>query len=177
MHFQEKHSFARPGLALGALVFALAILLSFGLIVERSQGSTGGIGSTSLADAHSKKKAKKGKRGEKGKGGRRAGKAKRAKRARRRARVAAKYARLWSHVSRRNKRWARRTAECESGGDPKAIGYHGRYRGAFQFMRSTWRTSPKSPGGDPARHTFKTQAYVAVRLKMRDGAHHWPVCG
>jgi hypothetical protein len=51
------------------------------------------------------------------------------------------------------------------------------YRGAFQFMKATWRTSPKSPGGDPIRYSYRTQAVVAVMLKRRDGAGHWPVCG
>ena len=92
-------------------------------------------------------------------------------------RYVAKYARLWDGVSRRERRWARRTSECESGGDPKAIGGGGLYRGAFQFMRSTWKSSPKSPGGDPIDHPYRTQAVVAVMLKRRDGAGHWPVCG
>lgn len=89
----------------------------------------------------------------------------------------AKYKRLWKKVSRRNKRWARRTSDCESGRNPKAIGGGGLYRGAFQFMRSTWRNSPKSPGGDPIRYSYRTQAVVAVALKRRDGAGHWPHCG
>ena len=88
-----------------------------------------------------------------------------------------RYSRIWDRVSRRNKRWASRTARCESGKDPNAIGGGGRYRGAFQFMKSTWRTSPKSPGGDPIDYSYKTQAVVAVKLKKRDGAGHWPVCG
>ena len=80
-----------------------------------------------------------------------------------------KYERLWDKVSTRDKRWAKKTAECESGGDPKAIGGGGMYRGAFQFLKSTWRTSPKSPGGDPIDYSYKTQAVVAVELKHRDG--------
>jgi hypothetical protein len=54
-------------------------------------------------------------------------------------------------VSKKNKRWAKRVARCESGGNPNAVGGGGAYRGAFQFMRSTWRTAPRSPGGDPDR--------------------------
>jgi hypothetical protein len=88
-----------------------------------------------------------------------------------------KYDRLWERVSVRDRRWAKQTAECESGGDPRAIGGGGRYRGAFQFMRSTWKSAPKSPGGDPIRFSYRTQAVVAVALKRRDGAGHWPVCG
>jgi Transglycosylase-like domain len=90
---------------------------------------------------------------------------------------AAKYVRLWDKVSRRERRWARSTAECESGRDPNAIGGGGKYRGAFQFLKSTWRRSPKSPGGDPIDYPYRTQAVVAVALKNRDGAHHWPNCG
>jgi len=80
-------------------------------------------------------------------------------------------------VSKKNKRWAKRVARCESGGDPNAIGGGGTYRGAFQFMRSTWRTSPRSPGGDPIDYSYKTQAFVAVRLRMRSGRSPWPACG
>ena len=88
-----------------------------------------------------------------------------------------RYASIWEGYNQRTKRWARRTSECESGGDPDAIGGGGEYRGAFQFTRPTWRNAPKSPGGDPIRYRWKTQAVVAVSLKRRDGAQHWPVCG
>lgn len=88
-----------------------------------------------------------------------------------------RYDRIWDRTSRSQKRWARRTARCESGKDPNAIGGGGKYRGAFQFLRSTWRSSPKSPGGDPIKYNYKTQAVVAVKLKQRDGAGHWPNCG
>jgi hypothetical protein len=87
------------------------------------------------------------------------------------------YAQIWNSTSRADRRWAKRTSMCESGGDPKAIGGGGLYRGAFQFMKATWRTSPKSPGGDPIRYTYRTQAVIAILLKKRDGADHWPVCG
>ena len=88
-----------------------------------------------------------------------------------------RYLRIWDRTSRRERRWARRTAECESGKDPDAIGGGGQYRGAFQFLKSTWRAAPKSPGGDPVRYSYRTQAVVAIALKRRDGAGHWPVCG
>ena len=91
--------------------------------------------------------------------------------------TASKYETLWSKVSRADRRWARSTAECESGGDPQAIGNGGMFRGAFQFMKSTWKSAPKSPGGDPIDYPYKTQAVVAVALKNRDGAGHWPNCG
>ena len=88
-----------------------------------------------------------------------------------------KYGRLWDGYSDKDHRWARRTSECESGGDPKAIGGGGKYRGAFQFLRSTWRAAPKSPGGDPIDYPWKTQAVVAIALKHRDGTGAWPNCG
>ncbi len=85
---------------------------------------------------------------------------------------------LWKRkVSPANKRWARRVAECESGRNPDAIGAGGLYRGAFQFSISTWRSSPKSPGGDPIAYSYRTQAFVAVRLKGRSGSSPWPNCG
>ena len=93
------------------------------------------------------------------------------------AKIDARFERLWSKVTRRNKKWARSTAKCESGRDAKAIGGGGIYRGAFQFLKSTWKAAPKSPGGDPIRYAYKTQAVVAVALKNRDSAAHWPVCG
>ena len=92
-------------------------------------------------------------------------------------RLNAKYTRVYDSFRLKDKRWARTTSRCESGGDPHAIGGGGVYRGAFQFMRSTWKASPRSPGGDPVAYPYKTQAVVAVLLMHRDGAGHWPVCG
>ena len=87
------------------------------------------------------------------------------------------YDRQWKRkVQPQRKRWARRLAECESGRNPNALGAGGTYRGAFQFSRSTWANAPRSPGGDPIRFSFKTQAFIAVRLRMRDGKGHWPNC-
>jgi hypothetical protein len=90
---------------------------------------------------------------------------------------APRYERLWDRITLREKRWAHQTAECESGGDPDAIGGGGLYRGAFQFMRSTWKNAPKSPGGDPIAYPYRTQAVVAVALMRQDGTGHWPSCG
>ena len=94
-----------------------------------------------------------------------------------RAKVGMKYERIWDRMPGKDKRWAKTTSECESGGNPDAIGCGGLYRGAFQFTRSTWEASPKSPGGDPIAYPYRTQAVVAVLLMHRDGAQHWPVCG
>ena len=77
----------------------------------------------------------------------------------------------------KDKKWAHRTSECEAGGDRNIHGGGGSYHGAFQFMKSTWKSSPKSVGADPHNYSWKTQAVVAVLLKKRDGAGHWPVCG
>ena len=88
-----------------------------------------------------------------------------------------KYSRIWDRTSMPDKRWARSTSQCESGGDPNAIGGGGSFRGAFQFMKSTWRTSPKSPGGDPIDYDYRTQAVVAVMLKREMGSSPWPNCG
>lgn len=88
-----------------------------------------------------------------------------------------KYKRLWRKTSRHNRHWANKTAECESGKDPNAIGGGGQYRGAFQFMKSSWKNAPKTPGGDPIDYGYKTQAVVALALKKREGTKPWPVCG
>ena len=93
------------------------------------------------------------------------------------ARTSPRYERIYRRTSTGEKRWARRTAECESGGNPRAIGGGGAYRGAFQFLRSTWKTSPKSPGGDPIRYTYRVQAVVAIMLRRQAGSSPWPVCG
>jgi hypothetical protein len=88
-----------------------------------------------------------------------------------------RYTRIWEGFRHSDHRWAHRTSECESGGDPKAIGGGGRYRGAFQFTRPAWHGAPKSPGGDPIDYTWRTQAVVAVLLKHHVGTGPWPVCG
>src|SRR4029079_13115355 len=84
---------------------------------------------------------------------------------------------LWHKTSRHNKHWANKTAECESGKDPNAIGGGGQYRGAFQFMKSSWKNAPKTPGGDPIDYGDKTQAGVVVAPTEHVGTRPWPVCG
>ena len=88
-----------------------------------------------------------------------------------------RYSRMWDGFSHNDRHWAHRTSDCESGGDPQAIGGGGAYRGAFQFTRPSWRDAPKSPGGDPIHYTWRTQAVVAVVLKHHMGTRPWPVCG
>jgi hypothetical protein len=88
-----------------------------------------------------------------------------------------KYDRLWDRTSKKEKRWARSTSQCESGGNARIHGGGGSYHGAFQFTLSTWRSAPKSPGGDPHTDPWKTQAVVAIYLKRRAGSSPWPNCG
>jgi len=88
------------------------------------------------------------------------------------------YTRIWEQkISSKDKRWAHETAMCETGKDPNATALGGQYRGAFMFLRSSWKNSPKSPGGDPIDYSYRTQAVVAVLLKKQLGTKPWPVCG
>jgi Transglycosylase-like domain len=90
----------------------------------------------------------------------------------------AKYLRIWNNrISAKDKRWAHDTAMCETGKDPNATALGGRFRGAFMFLRSSWKNSPKSPGGDPIDYSYKTQAVIAVLLKKQLGTKPWPACG
>src|SRR3954447_9611844 len=88
-----------------------------------------------------------------------------------------RYVRIWEGFNAVDHRWAHRVGECESGNNPRAIGGGGTYRGAFMFTRDAWKIPAKSPGGDPIRYTWKTQAVVAVLLKHKMGTKPWPVCG
>lgn len=68
-----------------------------------------------------------------------------------------------------------RIAECESGGNPRAVSRDGRYRGKYQFMRSTWRSLGGS--GDPADASEAQQDRLALKLYRAEGIRPWPVCG
>jgi peptidoglycan hydrolase-like protein with peptidoglycan-binding domain len=70
----------------------------------------------------------------------------------------------------------KRIAECESGGNPRAVSPNGMYRGKYQFMRSTW----KANGGrtkDPIDASEAQQDRVALRLYRARGTAPWPSCG
>ena len=69
----------------------------------------------------------------------------------------------------------KQVAECESHGDPKAIGGGGSFRGAFQFMTSTW--AGVGGHGDPAAAPLEEQYRRAAILMARSGSSPWPVCG
>ena len=68
----------------------------------------------------------------------------------------------------------RRIALCESGGNPRAIGGGGRYRGKYQFTRATWRAM--GGRGDPAAASEAEQDRIAARLLARRGPGAWPGC-
>jgi hypothetical protein len=66
-------------------------------------------------------------------------------------------------------------AQCESGGDPRAIGGGGAYRGKYQFSYATWAGVGGS--GDPAAAPEAEQDRRAAMLYDRSGPGQWPVCG
>jgi hypothetical protein len=66
-------------------------------------------------------------------------------------------------------------AECESGGDPKAVSPDGQYRGKYQFNVDTWAAMGGS--GDPAAAPEDEQDKRAYLLYDRQGTDPWPVCG
>lgn len=68
-----------------------------------------------------------------------------------------------------------RIASCESGGNPRAIGGGGTYRGKYQFDYQTWASVGGK--GDPAAASEREQDYRAARLYRIRGAQPWPVCG
>lgn len=66
-------------------------------------------------------------------------------------------------------------AECESGGDPTAIGGGGLYRGKYQFSVATWQAVGGK--GDPAAAPEAEQDRRAIILYNTSGPGQWPVCG
>ena len=68
----------------------------------------------------------------------------------------------------------RAIARCESGGNPRAVGAGGRYRGAYQFERGTWGSL--GGRGDPAAAPEAEQDRRAARLLARQGPAAWPTC-
>ena len=78
-------------------------------------------------------------------------------------------------VSKRNQRWAKRVARCESGGDPGAVSPDGQYRGKYQFDQQTWNSVGGS--GDPAAAPEAEQDQRAAQLHAQRGSSPWPVCG
>jgi peptidoglycan hydrolase-like protein with peptidoglycan-binding domain len=66
-------------------------------------------------------------------------------------------------------------AQCESGGNPQAVGGGGKFRGKYQFTRATWAAVGGS--GDPAAASEAEQDQRAATLLARSGTGQWPVCG
>jgi uncharacterized protein YabE (DUF348 family) len=66
-------------------------------------------------------------------------------------------------------------ARCESGGNPRAIGGGGAYRGLYQFRISTWQSVGGT--GDPINASVSEQTYRAKLLYLRAGRAPWPHCG
>ena len=68
----------------------------------------------------------------------------------------------------------RQIAECESGGNPRAISPGGQYRGKYQFSRETWRNLGGT--GDPADAPEWLQDRLALKLYRLSGTAPWPSC-
>ncbi|MGD9572833.1 MAG: transglycosylase family protein [Thermoleophilia bacterium] len=68
-----------------------------------------------------------------------------------------------------------RIAQCESGGNPRAVSSTGMYRGKYQFARSTWEGL--GGVGDPAAAPEAEQDRLAAKLYAQSGPAPWPVCG
>jgi hypothetical protein len=66
-------------------------------------------------------------------------------------------------------------AECESGGNPRALSANGRYRGKYQFSMETWHNL--GGAGDPVEASEATQDRIALKLYRRSGSAPWPSCG
>ena len=66
-------------------------------------------------------------------------------------------------------------AQCESGGNPRAVDPSGTYYGLYQFDQSTWNSVGGS--GSPIDASSAEQTKRAQILYSRVGASAWPVCG
>ena len=66
-------------------------------------------------------------------------------------------------------------AQCEYGGNPRAVSPSGAYRGLYQFDLSTWRSV--GGVGDPIDASPAEQTYRAQLLYAQRGRSPWPVCG
>src|SRR3954452_18738869 len=66
-------------------------------------------------------------------------------------------------------------ANCESGGNPRAVSSNGAYRGLYQFTMSSWAGVGGS--GDPIDASSSEQTYRAQILYRRSGDSVWPLCG
>lgn len=72
--------------------------------------------------------------------------------------------------------------QCESNGNYAITSRSGKYRGAYQFDRSTWnsvaeRHAPRLVGADPAAASPVDQDALALALYSERGSRPWPHCG
>ena len=65
-------------------------------------------------------------------------------------------------------------AQCESGGNPRAVSPSGKYRGKYQFDQATWEAY--GGHGDPAKASESAQDRVALKLYRARGTAPWPNC-
>ncbi len=65
-------------------------------------------------------------------------------------------------------------AQCESGGNPRAVSSNGLYHGLYQFSVSTWRAMGGS--GLPSQASSAEQTQRAQALQARSGWGQWPAC-
>lgn len=78
---------------------------------------------------------------------------------------------------------ALRVAKCESGLDPKAAGLH---HGLFQFLKSTWATTPYGPRSGDSKaekkrrakriHSAKYNSLAAMWMWANGRAGEWGTC-
>ena len=66
-------------------------------------------------------------------------------------------------------------AQCESGGNPRAVGGNGTYFGLYQFSLGTWHGVGGT--GNPVDASSAEQTYRAKLLYLARGAGAWPYCG
>ena len=66
-------------------------------------------------------------------------------------------------------------ANCESGGNPRAVSGSGSYRGLYQFDFGTWQSVGGS--GDPIDASSSEQTHRAQLLYQQAGRSPWPICG
>jgi uncharacterized protein YabE (DUF348 family) len=80
----------------------------------------------------------------------------------------------YARTGAENLNWAA-LAQCESGGNPRAVNPAGPYYGLYQFNAGTWH----SVGGKgiPIDWPGREQTYRAQLLYRERGASPWPVCG
>src|SRR4051795_2982964 len=68
----------------------------------------------------------------------------------------------------------RKIAQCESGGNPRAVSRSGRYRGKYQFDQAPWEAAGGK--GDPVAASEATQDRIALKLYHKRGTAPGPNC-